>query len=76
MQTRTIIYPRIEVNEVTDFHAIPKSVCIRTQAKKIISSQPICLTCSNYYCILEYICRRDRVDFERDVEFYSDDEVN
>ena len=31
----TILHPRLEVNAVTDFHAIPKSVCNRTQAKKI-----------------------------------------
>ena len=27
--TRTIFHPRLEVNEVTDFHAIPESVCTR-----------------------------------------------
>ena len=32
--TRTILHPRLEVNEVADFHAIPKSVCNRTQEKK------------------------------------------
>ena len=32
--TRTILHPRLEVNEVTYFHAIPKHVCTRTQAKK------------------------------------------
>ena len=31
--TRTIIHPRLEVNSVTNFHAIPKSVCTRTQEK-------------------------------------------
>ena len=31
--TRTIIHPRLEVNAITDFHAIPTSVCYRTQAK-------------------------------------------
>ena len=31
--TRTIIHPQLEVNEVTDFHAIPTSVCSSTQAK-------------------------------------------
>ena len=30
---RTILHPRLEVNAVIDFHAIPKSVCNRTQAK-------------------------------------------
>ena len=32
--TRTIIHPQLEVNEVTDFHAIPTSVCSSTQGKK------------------------------------------
>ena len=33
MKTRTILHPRLEVNAVTYFHDIPKSVCNRTQAK-------------------------------------------
>ena len=32
--TRTILHPQLEVNAITDFHAIPKSICSRTQAKK------------------------------------------
>ena len=32
--TRTIINPQLEVNAVTDFHAITISVCTRTEAKK------------------------------------------
>ena len=31
--TRTIIHPLLEVNAVTDFHAIPKSIFNMTQAK-------------------------------------------
>ena len=31
--TRTIPHPQIEVDSITDFHAIPTSVCSRTQAK-------------------------------------------
>ena len=31
--TSTIIHPLLEVNAVTYFHAIPKSVCTTTQAK-------------------------------------------
>ena len=46
--TRTILHPKLEVNSVADFHAIPKSVCNRTQAKKVISRHPICLTDSDY----------------------------
>ena len=31
--TRTILHPQLEVDAMTDFHAIPTSVCSRTQAK-------------------------------------------
>ena len=31
--THTMFNPRLEVNEVTDFHDMPKIVCNRTQAK-------------------------------------------
>ena len=56
--TRTIIHPRLEVNAVTYFHAITKSECNRTQVKKYIPRQPICLTDSVYDYILEEIgCR-------------------
>ena len=32
--TRTRLHPQLEVNAVTDFHAILKSVCTMTQEKK------------------------------------------
>ena len=50
--TRKIPHPRLEVNAVTYFHAIHKSVCTRPQAKKFISRQPICLTDFDYDYIL------------------------
>ena len=56
--TRTIIHPQLEVNAITYFHAIPTSVCSRTQAKISISRQPICLTDADYDYILEEIGRR------------------
>ena len=31
--TCTILHPQLEVNAVTDFHAIPTIVCTMTQAK-------------------------------------------
>ena len=74
--TLTILHPLLEVNAVTDFYAIPTSVCTRTQAKKSISGQPIRLTDSDYNYILEEIGCRDKFEFERDVGFYSDDEQN
>ena len=44
--------------------------------KKTISRQPICLTDSEYDCILEEIGRRDKIEFEIDVEVYSENEEN
>ena len=46
--TRTVLHPQLEVDAITDFHAIPTSVCSRTQAKKSISRQLICLTNADY----------------------------
>ena len=50
--TLTILHPLLEVNAVPDFHAIPTSVCIRTQAKQSIPRQPIFLTDYEYDYIL------------------------
>ena len=68
--TRTILHPQLEVNAITDFHAIPTSVCSSTKAKKSISRQPICLTDANYDYILEEIGCRDKIEFEREVDVY------
>ena len=38
---RTMLHPLLEVNVVTDFHAIPTSVCNMTQANIYIPRQPI-----------------------------------
>ena len=76
MTTRTILHPQLEFNAVIDFHTIPTSVCTRTQAKKSISRQLVCLTDYGYYYILEETGRQNQIDFERDVEVYSDDEEN
>ena len=40
--------------------------------KKSISIQPICFTDFDYDYILEEIGRRYKIEFERDVEVYSD----
>ena len=71
--TCTIIHPRLEGDAITDFHAIPTSIFSRTQAKKAISRQPICLSDSDYDYILEEIGCRDKIEFERNVDVYSDD---
>ena len=44
--------------------------------KKSIPRQPICLTDSDYDYILEEIGRRGKIEFERYVEVYCDDEEN
>ena len=71
--TRTILHPQLEGDAKTDFHAIPTSLCSRTQAKKAISRQPICLTDADYDYILEEIGRQDKIEFEREIDVYSDD---
>ena len=58
--THTILHTKLEVNEITDFHEIPTSICSRTQEKKPISRQPICLTDSDYDYILEEIGCREK----------------
>ena len=55
--THTILHSRLEVNAVKYFHTIPKSICTRTQLKKSISRQPVCLTDYYYDYILEEIGR-------------------
>ena len=66
--TRTILHPQLEFNAVTDFHAIPTSVRSRTQEKKAISRQPICLTDADYDNILDEIDRRERTSFSMIVD--------
>ena len=58
--TRTILDPQLEGDAITDFHFIPTSICSRTQAKKEISRQPICLNDSDYDYILEEISRQGK----------------
>ena len=55
LPTRTIIHPQLEGGAITEFHAILTSIFSRTQAKKSISRQPICLTDADYDYILEEI---------------------
>ena len=57
MPTHTILHTQLEGDAMTDFHKIPTSICSRTQSKKAISRQPICLTDADYDYILEEIGR-------------------
>ena len=72
MPKRTILHPQLEGDAITEFHAIPTSICSITQAKKIISRKPICFTDADYDYILEEIGRRDKIEFEREIDVYSD----
>ena len=71
--TSTILHPQLEGGAITDFCLIPTSICSRTQAKKAISRQPICLTDADYDYILEEIDQRDKIEYEREIDVYSDD---
>ena len=71
--TRTILHPQLEGDAIKEFYLIPTSICSRTQAKKSISRQPICLTDAEYDYILEEIDQRDKIEFEREIDVYSDD---
>ena len=71
--TCIILHPQLEVDAITDFHSIPTSVCSRTHAKKSILRQPICLTDADYDYILEESGRRYKIEFERELDVYSDD---
>ena len=51
-------------------------VYVTGHKEKSISRYPICLTDSDYDHILEEVGRWDKIEFERDVEVYSDDEEN
>ena len=73
MPTRTILHTQLESDAITDFHSIPTSICSRTQAKKAISRQRICLTDTDYDYILEEIGRRDKIEFEIEIDVYSYD---
>ena len=73
MPTRTILHPQLEGDAITDFRAIPTSICSRKQAKKATSRQPICLSDYDYDYILEEIDQRDKIEFEREIDVYSDD---
>ena len=41
--------------------------------KKAISRQPICLSDYEYDYILEEIYQRDKIEYEREIDVYSDD---
>ena len=72
LPTRTILHPQLDVKAITDFHAIPTSVCFRKQGKKYISRQPICLTDADLDYILEEIGCPYKIEFEREVDVYSE----
>ena len=48
-------------------------VFVHEHRKKAISRQPICLIDYDYDYILEEIDQRDKIEFEREIDVYSDD---
>ena len=48
-------------------------VYVLEHRQKAISRQPICLTDADYDYILEGIDRRDKIEFEREIDVYDDD---
>ena len=73
MPTLTILHPQLEGDAITDFHAILTSICSRTQAKKSISRKPICLTDAESDYIWEKTGRQEKIEFEIEIDVYSDD---
>ena len=51
----------------------PQVYVLERRQKKSISRQPMCLTDADYDYILEKIGRRDKIEFERKVDVYSND---
>ena len=45
----------------------------KNTGKKAISRQPICLSDYEYNYILEEIYQQDKIDYEREIDVYSDD---
>ena len=64
MPPHTILHPQLEGDAITYFHSIPTSICSRTQAKKAISRQPICLGDADYNYILEEIYQREKLSLK------------
>ena len=48
-------------------------VFVQEHRQKSISRQPICLSDYDYDYILEEIDQRDKIEFEREIDVYSDD---
>ena len=71
--TCTIIHPQLEGDAITDYHSIPTSISSRTQEKKAISRQPIYLIDADYDYRVEEIDQRDKIEYEREIDVYSDD---
>ena len=53
-----------------------EQVMYQDTRKIYISRQPVCLSNYDYDYIVEEIGRRDKIEFERDLEVYSADKEN
>ena len=65
--THTILHQRLDVITITYVQDIPKNICNRIQAKKIIQRYPIIMTDADYNYILDKIECREKIEFERNV---------
>ena len=72
--TRKILHPRLDVITIRDFQDIPKNLCNRIQAKKIIQRHYIIMTDADFDYILDEIEIRENIDFDRNVSVDSDKE--
>ena len=69
-----ILHPRLEIIIIRYVQGIPKKLCSRNEAKKAIQRHPIIMTDADYDYILDEIERREKIEFERNVSFNSDEE--
>ena len=71
---RTIVHPMLDVvkpNNVTD---LPRSLCSRQNASKVLRRKPVLLKEGDHDHILDEIQRRDLIEFEREISNESSDE--
>ena len=74
MPTCTLLHSLLDVIEIKYIHDIPKSVCNRTQVKKIHIVTSFFLADSGYDYILKEIDLPRKIEFERDVDVLCDNE--
>ena len=61
--TRTILHPRLDVIVIIYVQDIPKNICSRNQAKKVIQRHPMIMTDADYDYILDEIDNCEKLSF-------------